>query len=593
MELKYNRQGEPIEKKDQNATVHAFSYDALGRLTEDEVTTFGDSVDDRVISIARTYEVRGMLETVTSYGDASASSSSSSGDGRVVLNQVQLEYDDLGRLVKDFQEHEGAKDDDTLYAEYNYPNFATSGLRLESFGYPNGRKTHFDYSSTHGSALNRLDAIKDDDGSPGDTLAEYTYLGLGTMVVEDFVQPDVKLDYFGGATGTYAGFDRFGRVVDQKWYDYGASAVRDRYTYGHDRADNRLYRENTGPSGKDEYYTYDGMYQLKNFDRGDLNAGKTAISGTPAREQDFTLDATGNWADFLIKTAGSTDLSQSRTHNEVNELTDITETQGTAWLTPDHDAAGNMTTVPKPSDLANGLTCTYDAWNRLVQVEDNGPGTSSSSSSGETAVVIAKYEYDGLDRRIKKHVDSQSPDNPDGIDKYEHYFYLGVQLIETRETGTETAEPEDLQAQYQYVWSPRYIDAPVLRDENTDEDNLCDDARLYYLTDANMNVTSLVDTSGDAIERYLYDPYGRLTIYNADCTATRSSSSYTNPTLYTGRELDPETGLCYYRARYYSAELGRFLGRDPIGIAGGVNLCGYVANRPSSATDPFGLKIAI
>ena len=96
-----------------------------------------------------------------------------------------------------------------------------------------GRKTHFDYSSTHRSALNRLDAIKDDNaGSPGHTLAEYTWLGLSTMVVEDFAQPDVKLDYFGGASGTYTGFDRFGRVIDQQWYDYGASAVRDQYTYG-------------------------------------------------------------------------------------------------------------------------------------------------------------------------------------------------------------------------------------------------------------------------------------------------------------------------------------------------------------------------
>ena len=122
-------------------------------------------------------------------------------------------------------------------------------------------------------------------------------------------------------------------------------------------------------------------------------------AGTPAREQDFTLDATGNWADFVVKTSGSTDLNQSRTHNAVNELTDITETQGTAWLTPTHDKAGNMTAVPKPSDLASGLDCTYDAWNRLVQVADAVQSSSSSSSSAETVVVVAKYEYDGGGRR--------------------------------------------------------------------------------------------------------------------------------------------------------------------------------------------------
>ena len=99
-------------------------------------------------------------------------------------------------------------------------------------------------------------------------------------------------------SGTYAGFDRFGRVVDHRWYDYGASADRDRYQYGYDRASNRIYRDNLTASGKDEFYTYDGINRLTTFDRGDLNEGKTAISGTPVREEDWGLDMTGNWKDY-------------------------------------------------------------------------------------------------------------------------------------------------------------------------------------------------------------------------------------------------------------------------------------------------------
>ena len=191
---------------------------------------------------------------------------------------------------------------------------------------------HFTYGSSGGDGdnLNRLAAIKDDSGgSPGNTLASYTYLGLGTIVIEDYEQPDVRLEYYSG--GSYGGFDRFGRVVDQKWYDYGASSDRDRYRYGYDRASNRVYRENTIASGKDEFYAYDGVHRLKIFDRGDLNAGKTAISGTPVREEDWGLDATGNWRDYAQKTSGSTDLDQDRTHNRVNEITDISETVGAAW----------------------------------------------------------------------------------------------------------------------------------------------------------------------------------------------------------------------------------------------------------------------
>jgi RHS repeat-associated protein len=84
------------------------------------------------------------------------------------------------------------------------------------------------------------------------------------------------------------------------------------------------------------------------------------------------------------------------------------------------------------------------------------------------------------------------------------------------------------------------------------------------------------------------------TIYDATWTNTRSTSSYANVTLYTGRELDPETGLYYYRNRYYSAELGRFVSRDPIVYwAGDVNLYRYVRNRATNVTDLSGLRIRV
>ena len=445
--------------------------------------------------------------------------------------------------------------------------------------YPNARLVHVTYGSSGSTddVLGRVAAIKDDSGgSPGTSFADYSYLGGGTIVAEDYAQPDVKLNYDSGTAGEYAGFDRFGRVVDHLWYDYGASADRDRFAYGYDRASSRLYRENTVASGKDEYYSYDDVNRLTVFDRGDLNANKDAISGTPVKEEDWGLDMTGNWSDFLQKTSGSTDLNQDRTHNPVNEITGITETVGTAWVDPVHDKAGNMTTLPKPSSLATGLTCKWDAWNRLVEVK-------------EGATVVGRYEYDGLGRRAKSHVDSQSPANPNGIDAYVHCFYnQGWQDVESRVSGSENTEPESLQPLYQYVWSRRYIDAPVLRDKNTDADGLCDDERLYYLGDANFNVTTLVNTGGDAVERYVYSPYGVLTIYDATWSNTRSASSYANVYTYTGRQLDTETGLFYYRARMYSAQLGRFCSRDPIGYQSGFSLLQYVDGDPITGLDPTG-----
>jgi RHS repeat-associated protein len=62
-----------------------------------------------------------------------------------------------------------------------------------------------------------------------------------------------------------------------------------------------------------------------------------------------------------------------------------------------------------------------------------------------------------------------------------------------------------------------------------------------------------------------------------------------NPLQYTGRENDG-TGLYYYRARYYAPLLKQFIAEDPIGIAGGLNLAGYVRGNPISFADPLGLQ---
>lgn len=58
---------------------------------------------------------------------------------------------------------------------------------------------------------------------------------------------------------------------------------------------------------------------------------------------------------------------------------------------------------------------------------------------------------------------------------------------------------------------------------------------------------------------------------------------------FTGREWDPETGLYYYRARYYDPRIGRFISEDPIGFLGGWNFYAYVENQPTRFSDPSGL----
>lgn len=90
---------------------------------------------------------------------------------------------------------------------------------------------------------------------------------------------------------------------------------------------------------------------------------------------------------------------------------------------------------------------------------------------------------------------------------------------------------------------------------------------------------ALTDVSGASMTQYAYDPF-------ANVSAMGDASD--NPFQYTGRENDG-TGLNYYRARYYSPSLQRFINEDPIGLRGGINKFAYVGNNPINRTDAKGL----
>lgn len=95
----YNRQGQRTSMTDQNGSVHQYAYDLLGRATGDIVATLGADVDGAVRRIGTTYEVRGLVEKITSYSDAA---------GTTPANEVQNVYNSFGQLVTQYQEHGGA-----------------------------------------------------------------------------------------------------------------------------------------------------------------------------------------------------------------------------------------------------------------------------------------------------------------------------------------------------------------------------------------------------------------------------------------------------------------------------------------------------
>jgi RHS repeat-associated protein len=157
-------------------------------------------------------------------------------------------------------------------------------------------------------------------------------------------------------------------------------------------------------------------------------------------------------------------------------------------------------------------------------------------------------------------------------------------------------------AHYQYVWDPRYIDAPILRDEDMTGNGDCVDPagfeRLYYTQDANFNVTAIVQGTpgsgslGTVEERYVYDAYGRPSFLDLNFANSQGTSRKSNPILYCGYRYDNESGLFNVRHRMYDTTLGRCLQRDPLGASVGPNLYEYCKGSPASWKDPSGLDSA-
>ena len=103
----------------------------------------------------------------------------------------------------------------------------------------------------------------------------------------------------------------------------------------------------------------------------------------------------------------------------------------------------------------------------------------------------------------------------------------------------------------------------------------------YYEQDGIGSVSSLSNPGGAVANSYTYDSFGKL---------IASSGTLINPFQYAGRELDPETGLLFNRARYFDPSAGRFLSEDPIQFRGGMNLYAYARNNSMDLTDPFGFQ---
>jgi RHS repeat-associated protein len=173
------------------------------------------------------------------------------------------------------------------------------------------------------------------------------------------------------------------------------------------------------------------------------------------------------------------------------------------------------------------------------------PGTNGGTTT---------FKYDPFGRRIQK-------SGPLGT---ANYLYEGMNSVEeVDDAGNELAG---------YIQGAG-IDQPLaeLRSGTTS----------FYDQDGLGSVTSLSNSTAAIASTYSYGSFGKL---------TASTGTLANPFQYTGREFDSETGIYFYRARYYDPTIGRFASEDPTGFrSDDLNFYRYVHNSSINYTDPAGL----
>jgi YD repeat-containing protein len=186
-----NALGQTLTATDRNGSVHTLSYDQLGRVVSDAVTTLGAGVDGAVRRVEYAYDGQGNAYQVTSYNAAGGGS---------VVHQVRRAFNGLGQLVTEWQEHGGAVNTSTSpKVQYAYSEMVggANHSRPTSMTYPSGYVLTYDYASGINDTISRLSALSDSSGP----LETFDYLGGGTVVKRGRPQPGVDLTYI-AASGT-------------------------------------------------------------------------------------------------------------------------------------------------------------------------------------------------------------------------------------------------------------------------------------------------------------------------------------------------------------------------------------------------------
>lgn len=543
--IAYNTLGQPVAVTDSLGNISRLEYDANGNLSSttdplgNTTTPLYDAVS-RLIKITdangkRTELTYDALDRVTETLD-------------VLNGKTQFSYDPNGNILF----LTDAKNQTTSFIYDVRDQLLTRAdplNRIESYLYDvngnmismtdrKGQVTNMTFD-----ALNRVVAYLFADGST--TSISYDPIGRAVGVSDSLSGPILYQ------------YDSLDRMIQE------TTPLGDiQYEY-----DSLGRRTSMGVPGRDPVnYSYDRLSRLTEVSQNNQIVGlayddlgrRIALTYPNGAVTTYGYDAASRLTEIIHQGSNAPIESLSYRYDPSGNRIGLTRANGAATLVPDaaqadydvvneqvrfnsatdnltYDANGNLVSF---SD-SNGTTIySWDARDRLTEI--NGPG------------VSAVFRYDALGRRINKTVNGVRTD----------YLYDGDDILVESKDNALTAS---------YLRSLN-IDEPFLRQSNTNE---------YYHADGLNSVVALTDDLGSIQTSYAYEPYGRTLVIG---------STTDNSFQYTGRENDG-TGLYFYRARYYSSALMRFIQEDPIGFeSGDTNLFAYVGGNPVTLIDPLGTK---
>jgi len=543
----YDQLNRVVQETDASNQVTYYTYDYTGNMTSLKDAN-GNTTLFAYDNLGRLTSVTDPLSNTTSYTYDQANN---------VLTKTkpsgattQYTYDNMNRRITAVYSLSGQTSitENTFYDTFGNVTSASNGSVTYTFQYDLKNRMTSKTDSRGGSLAFTYDHAGNVSTKAGydGTTTTYLYDSANRLVSEQnpyYLQVSYYYDGAGrllnrilsnNSKTTYT-WDNDNRLATYLSVSANGSVI-DNTTYTRDGIGNILTQADASGTTNYTYtggsatYAYDPLYRL-------LNATYT----TTGNNQSYTYDYVGN---RLTMTDNSGTLAY--VYDADNHLNQITQGQGGAVLTSfTYDADGNMT-------KKNGTvtqTISYDPKGRAQSITTSGIGTA-------TTVIYDPYDY-----RISK-TDSAGTKN----------YFLQGENIEAIWSGSN--------------WTAMYFRGVVV-DEVVNGYQVAPNGNWTNYTFHHDNLQSVLGLSGHdgtVLQTIAYDPFGNKI----------SSGSATNDTLFfTGREQDPDTGLYYYRARYYDPTLGRFLTQDPKGLAAGVNFYAYANNNPINANDPYGLYPAI